>query len=105
MKHLIITLLLLMSFQSVGGIDWNRLEFQFYPCSVEDEFIDLKRAKIIKWEDDDNLIVLQYNEKQYTWKNKNTLYRGKKILECYFLLCIVWKNGFDIIADSTNFKG
>lgn len=85
---------------TIFSLDFDKLTFMFFPCGVDDEVIVLEEAKLVRYED--NEIQVKKGEETYSWQAKNVLYRGKKSLGCYMLLCITWDEyKYDIIADST----
>jgi len=107
MKKILIALLFLAVTRIYPGessIPFNDLLFEFYPCNVEDDFINLEKPKIISW--DSEILVFKHDDKEYRWKYQKELYKDKKNLGCYILLCVSWndKKNFDLIADSTYFR-
>lgn len=83
-------------------INFDDLIFEFYPCELEDDVVILERPSIKEWYED--RLTLEFDGKEYVWRDKSELYRNNKNLGCYLLLCVKWENSYQTIADSATIQ-
>ena len=76
-------------------INFDALEFQFFPCSIDDPIIELNYASLEKYSENEMVIV--YEKVKYIWKNKSVLFKENKNLGCYSFLCIRWTGDYCFI--------
>jgi len=91
MKKILIVLcsFLFLSFDNIKierPINLNALNFEFFPCDVNDPIIKLQTASLQKFTDYE--IIIYYEKVKYVWKNKTILFKENQELGCYSFLCV-----------------